>query len=67
MELLSIDAQLNFKQHSRRNHYINEEITAEFIHFNAICDVEVEKMAYYSRTRFRHTSVHRRERHGRIV
>ncbi len=43
MELLSIDAQLNFKQHSRRNHYINEEITAEFIHFNAICDVEVER------------------------
>ena len=43
MELLSIDAQLNFQQHSRRNHYINEEISAEFIHFNAICDVEIKR------------------------
>lgn len=43
MELLNLDANLNFKQHSRRYHYIDEEISAEFIHFNAICDVEVER------------------------
>ena len=43
MELLNLDANLNFKQHSRRNHYIFEEISAEFINFNAITDVEVER------------------------
>ena len=43
MELLNLDANLNFKQHSRRNHYIDEEISAEFIHFNAICDVEIKR------------------------
>ena len=43
MELLNLDAQLNFEQHSRHNHYINEEISAEFIHFTAVCDIEVER------------------------
>ena len=43
MELLNLDCQLDFNEYSRRNHYIREEISAEFIHFNAICDLEVER------------------------
>lgn len=43
MELLNLDAQLNFEQHSRHRHYIFEEISAEFLHFNAIADIEVER------------------------
>ena len=43
MELLNLDCQLDFNEYSRRNHYIREEVSAEFIYFNAICDLEVER------------------------
>ena len=43
MEILELHADLNFKEHSRRSHYIFEQIDAEFIHFTAVCDIEVER------------------------
>ena len=43
MELIDLTANLNFKEYSRRRHYIFEEIDASFIHFNVVCDIEVER------------------------
>lgn len=43
MQILELHADLNFKEHSRRRHYIFEQIDAEFIHFTAVCDIEVER------------------------
>ena len=42
-EILELHADLNFKEHSRRRHYIFEQIDVEFIHFTAVCDIEVER------------------------
>ena len=43
MQILELHADLNFKEHSRRRHYIFEQIDVEFIHFTAVCDIEVER------------------------
>lgn len=43
MQILELHADLKFKEHSRRRHYISEQIDVEFIYFTAVCDIEVER------------------------